>query len=375
MANIDRIQKTFFDLVQIESPSFNEKRITSYLKGYLEKLNFEVTIDSAGKKIGGNSGNLIGFYNGENKKAPTLIFAAHMDTVTPCLKTRPLIENKVVRSNGSTVLGADDKAGISAILEMLEIILKNKIYCGDIEVIFTVAEEKGLLGAKNLDLSKIKAKYAYVVDCEGPIGKIVNKAPSQDWIKAHFKGKAVHAGLYPEKGINAIIAASKAISEMKLGRIDEETTANVGVIKGGTATNIVPDSVKIEGEARSLSEEKLKNQINHMIDNLNSAAKSVGADVEIEVIRAYDSFSLDINDEVVKIALKAAEVIDFDLKFESTGGGSDTNIFNQNGIPALNLSVGMNNVHSKEENISLDDIGKTAEFLVEIVKVAGLRGT
>jgi tripeptide aminopeptidase len=375
MVNIDRIQKTFFDLVQIESPSFREKKIVSYLKGYLEELNLEVLIDSTGKKIGGNTGNLIGFLNGKNKEAPTLLFAAHMDTVVPCSSVKPSIEDGIIKSDGSTILGADDKSGITAILEMLEIISENNIFCGDIEIVFTVAEEKGLLGAKNLDLSKLKAKYAYVVDCEGPIGKVANKAPSQDWIRACFKGKSVHAGLYPERGINAIVAASKAISKMRLGRIDEETTANIGVIEGGTATNIVPDLVKVEGEARSLSEEKLKNQVNHMTQELKFAAESIGAGVDIEVIRAYDSFSLDINDEVVKIALQAGKKAGLDLKFESTGGGSDTNVFNKKGICAVNLSAGMANVHSNEEYIKLNDIKKTAEFLVEIVKSAGLRKT
>lgn len=365
MIDTSRLIQTFLDLVQIDSLTFNEGGVAEYVAERLKNLGIEVEIDSAGQKVGSNTGNVIAFLPGSN--APTILFIAHMDTVSPGENIKPRIENNLIKSNGQTILGADDKAGIAIILELFQTVLENNLSHGGIEAVFTIAEEKGLLGSKNLELSRLRGRYAYVLDGDGPVGGIVIKAPSQNSIKATFYGKAAHAGLEPEKGINAIQAVSLAISRMKLGRIDGETTSNIGVIKGGLASNIVPAEAEIEGEARSHSEQKLNSQTKLMCDCIKEASKTVGTRVEIDLSRAYDAFTLSEQDEVVKLAVEAARKIGMAPKLIASGGGSDTNIFNKAGIPAVNLSVGYTNVHSTNEQIAVKDLELAARLAVEIV--------
>jgi tripeptide aminopeptidase len=299
-----------------------------------------------------------------------------MDTVGPGEGIRPLVVDGVVKSDGNTVLGADDKAGIAVILEALSSVLESGMKHGRVEIVLTVAEEIGLLGSKNLDLSQLQARRVFVLDGEGEIGGIVVRAPSQNSIRATFKGRSAHAGLNPEAGINAIDAAAEAITCMTLGRIDEETTANVGIIRGGRAANIVPDEAYLEGEARSLSEESLDRQTREMEKCLQEGATKLGAQVEALVTRAYSSFNLGLQDAIVKIALEAAENLGIKARLASTGGGSDTNVFNESGLPAVNLSVGYENVHTAREKIPVKNLEKAAQYLVEIISVvASHRGT
>ena len=236
-----------------------------------------------------------------------ILFSSHMDTVSPSIGVKPIIDeaNGIIKSDGTTVLGSDDKAGIAAILEALRTVKENNIEHSDIQVVFSIWEEGGLQGAKNLDYSKIDAEYAFVLDSGGSPGEIIVKAPAQDAIKVKIIGKPAHAGLQPENGISAIMVASKAIENMKLLRIDEETTANIGIVKGGIATNIVMPELEIVAEARSLSEEKLDAQTNHMIETFKSAAKEFGAEIEIDVNRAYGPFNIDETDEIVQLVKKA----------------------------------------------------------------------
>ncbi len=361
---------TFLDLVKISSLSLREKRVAEYAAECLKSLGLKVTVDSAGDSIGGESGNIIAYLPANQDRGIPILLNAHMDTVNPGEGIVPIIEVNSIKSNGDTILGADDKAGMSVIIEVLRSIREDNLKHGDIEVIFTVAEEIGLLGSKNLDLSKLKARYAFVFDGEGDTGRIVTRAPSQNSIKAKFIGKAAHAGLNPEEGVNAIVAASDAISAMNLGRIDSETTANVGVIKGGIAPNIVPPDAYFEGEARSLSEEKLKRQTEHMEKCLKDSSLKAGTQVEIEISRVYSSFNLKSSDKVLKIAVEAAKRLNIETEFVSSGGGSDTNIFNESGIPAVNLSLGYRNVHTTDEHIQISDLTKAAKHLQEIVRVA-----
>lgn len=368
LVNRERIVNTFLELVHIPSLTFDEKALVEKLAVTLRALGCVVNIDRAGEAIGSNTGNLIAVLPGDPQK-PVVFFGAHLDTVEPGAGIKPLINEEIIYSDGQTILGADDKAGVAAILETLMAVVEDKIPHGDIEIVLTVAEEKGLLGAKQLDLSSLRAKFGYVLDSNGPVGKIVVKAPSQDTIKAVFKGRSAHAGVCPEAGINAIQAASIAISRMGLGRIDDETTANIGVIEGGRAGNIVPEEAKVTGEARSLDPDKLQNVTDNMIKRFEEGAKEVGAKVTVEVIREYDSYIMDEQDEVVATALEAMERLRLTPELVSSGGGSDTNIFNQKGISAVNLSVGPEDVHSTREHIAVDDLEMAAKLLVEIVKI------
>lgn len=365
--NRDNIVNKFLDYVKIYSPSYEEGSFADVLKGELLELGFTVSKDNAGEKAGSNTGNIIAYLKGDKDVEPVM-FCAHMDTVTPCKDIEPIIEDGIIKSKGNTILSADDKAGIVAIIEGIRHIKENNISHGDIEVVFTICEEVGLYGAKYLDYSSIKSKNAFILDSGGSLGGVIVKGPSQAQIKAKFYGKASHAGLNPEDGISAIQMAARAIDRMNLLRIDEETTANVGTIKGGMATNIVADYAEVHFEARSLDGEKLNKQVKHMVYTLSMAGKDFDSKVEIEVENSYPPFSIDENSQVLKIAEKAMKNAGLEYVPRSTGGGSDTNIFNGNGINAVTLAIGMYKAHSVDEFISIDDLIKSTEVVASIIE-------
>jgi tripeptide aminopeptidase len=342
------------------------------LKRKLLEIGLEAIEDSAGSQVGSDTGNIIGRLPGKSG-APVLLLSAHMDTVEPGRGVKPLIDGEVVRSSGDTVLGSDDKAGVVAILEVLRLIKEQNIEHGTIEVVFTICEEGGLFGSKHLDYSQISAAAGFVLDSDGPPGTIITRAPFQDHIGATITGRAAHAGINPEQGINAIMVASQAIAGMRVGRIDEETTSNIGIISGGKATNIVPDSVTIQGEARSLDHAKLVAQTDHMCEKIKLTANKFGAKTKVVVDRQYDGFSLDERALPVRLALKAAKNLGINANLKTTGGGSDANIFNSKGIAAVVLGIGMNKVHTTEEYISLADLNGNVRYLLEIVRAANCR--
>lgn len=369
MINRVRMVNEFIELVRIDSLTRQERHMADTLKGKLEAMGLEVFEDDAGIRIGGNAGNLICTVKG-SRDVPAILLMAHMDTVVPGIGKKPVIEGNMIRTDGTTILGGDDVAGIECILEALRVLKENRIEHGDIQVVFSIAEEGGLLGAKNLDYSKIYAKYGFVLDDGGRIGNVAVTAPSQDKIHVTVRGKAAHAGVEPEKGISAVQIASEAISNMKLGRIDEETTANIGIITGGQATNIICDRVEIEAESRSRNQQKLKEQTTHMKECFEAAAAKFGGSIEFAAELMYPAFNIKEEDGIVSILKKAAAEAGIELKLEATGGGSDTNIINGKGIQAVDISVGMDKVHSVEEQICIDDIVKAADFLVAIIKSA-----
>ncbi len=299
MINEERLLNRFLEYVQISSPTKEEREFADFLKSEMEKIGLEVIMDDAGEKCGSNSGNLIGRLKG-NTDGETILFSSHMDTVSPPgVGIKPQIRDGIIYSDGTTVLGGDDKAGIAAIMEALETIQEKSISHGDIEVVFSIYEEGGLFGAKNLDYDNLEARLAFVFDSGGDPGQIIVAGPAQNKINVKFIGKESHAGVAPEEGISAIQMASEAISNMNLLRIDEETTANIGIISGGKATNIVTNEVNIEAEARSLDNEKLEKQTNHMVKCCEDAAEKFGGKVEIEINNAYGAFKVDENHEIV----------------------------------------------------------------------------
>lgn len=366
----NRIIEEFMELVRIDSETKNERLIADYLKNKLEGLDLEVFEDNAGSKINGNAGNIIAYLPGK-KNCKTVLFSSHMDTVKPGNNVEPILVDGIIKSQGNTILGADDKAGIAAILEMLRVIREKELEHGPIQIIFSVAEEGGLFGAKNLDPGVIKADFAYVLDSSGPAGHLVIQGPAQNQVEAVIIGKAAHAGLAPEEGVNAIQIAARAIARMKLGRIDQETTANIGIIKGGEATNIIPDKVWLEGEARSLNKDKLDEQCRHMKDCILRAAEELGGKAEVKIELNYPQISLAEDDQVISIAKKAAQNLNFPIVLEKTRGGSDANILNGYGLPTLNLGIGMEKVHTTDEFITVENLVNNARYLVEIVKIIG----
>lgn len=367
MVSKDRMITEFMELVRIDSLSKKERHMADFLKAKLEGMGIEVFEDDAGRAIGGDAGNLICNLPGD-KKVPAVLLMAHMDTVIPGIGKKPVLDGDIIRSDGTTVLGGDDGAGIVTILEAIRVLKEDAIPHGDIQIAFTIAEEIGLCGAKNLNYDKIHAKYGFVMDSSGGIGFVATKAPSHNRIYADILGKAAHAGLEPEKGISAIVIAARAISAMTIGRIDEETTANIGIISGGHATNIVTDKVEVKGEARSRDPQKLEKQTSHMVKCFRDAASEMGGKAEVRVENEYPSFDISEDQPIIGILKKAAEGIGLPLRLEATGGGSDTNIINGKGIQAVDIGVGMDKVHSVEERIKTEDLEKAAWFLVEILK-------
>jgi len=367
VVNQERIVKEFIEYVQIDSLTRKEGNFAKFIRKELEDLGLEVIVDNAGEKIGSDTNNIIATLKGD-KDVETIILCCHMDTVTPGEGIKPVIKDDVIYSDGTTILGGDNKAGIAAIVEALRIIREENVSHGDIEVVFTIAEEGGLNGSKNLDYSKIKSKTAFVLDSGGDPGQIIIQGPAQDKIDVTIKGKPAHAGVCPEEGISAIQVAAAAINKMNLLRIDEDTTANIGIINGGKATNIVCPEVEVKAEARSLSNEKLDKQTAHMVECFEKAAKEFGAEIEIETSRAYGAFTIDENDEIVQIVKKACDNIGLKPFTDSTGGGSDTNILNVNGIKCVNLGIGEKKPHTLEEHIAIKDLVDSARLVLEIIK-------
>ena len=368
MINEERLLNRFLEYIQIDSPTREEKEFAVFIKEEMENLGLEVYMDDAGEKTGSNCGNLVGLLRGNTNGEP-ILFSSHMDTVSPSRGIKPQIRDGVIYSDGNTILGGDDKAGIAAIMEAFEVIKEKNIPHGDIEVAFTIFEEGGLFGAKNLDYSKIKSKKGFVLDSGGNPGVIIVQGPAQNKIDAKFIGREAHAGVAPETGISAVQMAAEAISNMKLLRIDDETTANIGSISGGGATNIVTKEVVFYAEARSLDNDKLKEQTDHMVKCCEDAAEKFGGKVEVTVENAYKAFQVDINHELVISVEKACANLGLETRTMTSGGGSDTNIFNSNGIHAINLGIGERKPHTLEEHIYIKDLENAAKIALEIIKI------
>ncbi|WP_179032791.1 tripeptidase T [Paenibacillus kribbensis] len=366
----DRIVQEFMELVQVDSETKYEQEIASVLKEKFNALGLEVTEDDSRERTGHGSGNLIVTWKAEGvEKAPKLFFTCHMDTVTPGKGIKPQLgEDGWIRSDGSTILGSDDKAGIAALFEAIRVVREQNIPHGQIQFVITAGEESGLMGARAMKPEVLDSDFGYALDSNGEVGSICIAAPTQARIEMKITGKSAHAGVNPEDGISAIQVASKAISNMKLGRIDKETTANIGSFEGGGATNIVCDFVLIRAEARSIVQEKVNYQIQHMREALETTAREFGAQGEFRSEVIYPAFSFTEHDEVVQVAQRAIQGLGFPTSTFHSGGGSDANVFNGLGIPTVNLAVGYQNIHTTEEKIKADDLVKVAEVVVALIQ-------
>jgi tripeptide aminopeptidase len=368
--NEKRLVQLFVDLVRQNTPPRAEKEASEIGRKVLEELGFVCEYDDAGEKVGGTVGNLIAFKKGTLPNAPPIFFSAHFDTVEPTPGMEPIFDGDIIKSNGQTILGADDKSGLAPILEAMRILDEQSIPHGDIQLLLTICEEIGLVGAKHLDPARIKAQFGYVLDAGPPVGSLVYSAPTQDIFEVWIHGKPAHAGAQPEDGISAILVAARAIARMKLGRIDHETTANVGIITGGTATNIIPAECYLKCEARSRIQAKLDKQRGHMIACFEEEAAAAGVTVEIKNENAYVGYELGMDDPVLTIGMAAAERIGLEPLLRVTGGGADANIFNTNGVPTTVLGCGMMNIHRHDEYVRISDMVKSTQLVVSIVQTA-----
>ena len=363
-----RLLGTFLDLVQIDSPSRHEAEVAAYCKAVLEQVGFTVRFDDSQKTTGSDTGNLIAYREGTTPLHIALV--AHMDCVNPCRGVVPVIEGEVIRSQGDTVLGSDDKAGIAAILEALRSLQEKSEPTPTLSVILTTCEELSLLGASSLEKGVLdQVEACFVFDSDGAPGTIVVASPYHYTFKAHFSGKAAHAGVEPEAGCSAVQMAAHAIEIMSLGRLDDETTANVGIIEGGREVNIVPDSCSVSGECRSLDKDKVDAVKQGITEALNKGSKQFGGSVAIEWHLDYQGLRYDESDSLVRMLKKAANSCGLKPHLTVTGGGADTSMFVAQGIQAITLGTGMTNFHSIEEHISLPDLFNCAHFVESIIRV------
>ena len=369
--NKERMLAEFKEVVAVPCHSLQERPVFELLRVKLEVLGFTVEEDDAGEKLGGNCGNLWAFLPGNKVGATSVLFSAHMDGCEPCGGTTVVQKDGYLYSDGTTILGGDDKSGVVGILEGVRILVEENAEHGDIQILFTIAEEGGVNGSRCMDRSKLKAEVAYALDGEGAPGEVVIGAPGQYKWKISVHGKTAHGGVEPEKGINAIMIAAKALAEVeRYGRIDEETTCNVGIIGGGVATNVVPDLVVIEGDVRSRNNEKLEAVREELVSTICNAVEKFGGKVTAEVEHKYSGFFIDTNSTVVKLAERACELYDLPLDITQTGGGSDANFFNTYGVPCVILGTGMKNVHTVDEFLKEEDLYNSALMVYGILQAA-----
>lgn len=366
MTNNKRLLDSFLEYVQIDSETGNEKNFADYMVKELKSLGGVVTIDNAGESLGSNGYNVYCTFEGTLPGDPILL-TAHMDTVKPGIGIKPIIEEGIIRSSGDTILASDDKSGVAGIIEAVRSVKEKKTAHRTFEVVFTICEEGGLRGAKSLDYSRIKSKKAVALDSGGNVGKIIAQAPGQIKIHADVIGKTSHAGIAPEAGISAIQVAAHGIAKMKLLRIDEETTANIGTINAQFATNIVPDKVAIIAETRSRSYDKLQEQAKHMVECLQSACDEFGAKLECTCDTAYVSYNIPHDHALIKELCAVFTDMGVEPVVTSTGGGSDVNIFNLNGIDSVVLGTGMSKVHTTNEFIEVKQLELTAEMIYRLI--------
>ena len=377
--NQARLKTLLIELIKIDSLSRKELDVALRLKKELEDLGAEVWFDDAGEKVGGNVGNVIAHFRGTAPGTSPLLLSAHMDTVVPGEGIVPVLDGDILRTDGRTVLGGDDKSGVAIICEVIRVLQERKLPYSDIDVVFTICEEAGLIGAKHLDIGRLRARSGLVLDSDS-VGFLFTKAPAANRMEFHVHGLEAHAGICPEKGINAIKVAAEGIAQMNLGRIDDETTANLGVVEGGMAVNIVPNRVILRGEARSHSTEKLERQTQHMKQCLEQAAarycleldgKLVTARVECKIERDYDRMDVPVSAPIVKLVHAAAKNLNVEIQTLATGGGCDANILNQKGLVVANLSTGMREIHTVNEWLNLNDLNLSAQMVLEVVRLNG----
>lgn len=371
MVNRQRLVSRFIKLVETGSVSGQEGKLRDLLKAEFYRRGLDAEEDNAGEILKGQSGNLLVRIPGA-LSGPPLLFAAHMDTVEPGNDIRAIVgDDGFIKSKGDTVLGSDDKAAIAVLLEVLDVIEEDGIAHPSLEFLFTVSEEQGLLGAKAFDFSKLKAEFGYVLDAEGDPGTVIVQSPCQNEIEYMAYGKAAHAGINPQDGVNAIQIAALAMSLMPCGRIDEETTCNFGIIKGGKARNIVADFCQIKGEIRSLSREKLDRLSAELEETFKTEVEKHGGRAEVTVKFLYPEIKLDSEEKVVKLAVKAAEAVGLKPQLAKTGGGSDASIINGQGIRCANLGIGMRAVHTCDEYISVNDLVDDVRLILALIQEAG----
>jgi tripeptide aminopeptidase len=361
----------FVELAALPSPPGEERPVADVVTRYLRELGLTVEEDDAGAHVGSTMGNLFCRLEPSGNGGGTpLFFCAHLDTVPAEGPLQPVIEDGFVRNAGGTILGADNKAAVAAMLAgARRVLAENRPHPG-IELLFTPKEEVGLLGAAAFDQHRLRARIGFVYDQAAPIGDVILGAPHSQALEVRFHGRAAHAGMYPEEGRSAIAAAARAIADLRLGRLDEETTANIGLIQGGSGTNIVPEWCTLSAEARSHEERKLRDLVQEMVDAFAFAASLEDCEVETQVSKSYRGYRFKRDDAVVRIAHAALERAGYSPRYGLSGGAADANVFNERGLACLNLANGMQDIHTPDERIRVEDLEAMVGVTLALVDVA-----
>jgi tripeptide aminopeptidase len=360
----------FLELAALPSPPGEERAVADAVTHYLRDLGLEVEEDDAGAKVGSTMGNLFCRVEPNGDGGTPIFLCAHLDTVPPDGALQPVLEDGVIRNAGGTILGADNKSAVAAMLEgTRRILAENRPHAG-IELLFTPKEEVGLLGAAAFDHERMRARVGYVYDQAAPIGDVILGAPHSQAMQVRFHGRAAHSGMYPEEGRSAIAAAARAIADLRLGRVDEETTANVGIIQGGTAGNIIPEWCMLDAEARSHDERKLADLVQEMVDAFAFAAGLEDCEVETKVSKSYRGYRFKRDDQVVRYAHAALERTGYTPNYGVSGGAADANVFNERGLACLNLANGMQDIHTPDERITVEDLEGMVEVTLALLDVA-----
>jgi tripeptide aminopeptidase len=366
----DELVALFTELAALPSPPGEERVVADRVTAYLRDLGLDVTEDDAGERIGSNAGNVYARVEATAETGTPLFFCAHLDTVPPEGAIVPVVDDGVIRNAAGTILGADNKAAVAVMLDATRRLLsENRPHAG-IELLFTPKEEVGLIGAAAFDHEQLRARVGYVYDQAAPIGEVILGAPYAHSMEVRFHGRAAHSGMYPEEGRSAIAAAAKAIADFKLGRIDEDSTSNVGIISGGTAGNIVPEWCTFLAEARSHDPQKLADLVREMLEAATFAAGLEDCQVETEVHKSYSGYRFKRDDFVVRLARQALESTGYEPSLRLSGGAADANVFNERGLQCLNLANGMAEIHTPDEHIAVVDLDAMVEVTLALVETA-----
>jgi tripeptide aminopeptidase len=352
----------FLELAAIPSPSGAEAAVADYVRDYLRRLGLDAEEDAGG--------NLLARLPATEDGGTPIFLCAHMDTVPPSGAIEPVVEEDVVRNAGGTILGADNKASVAVLLESARLLLAEGRPHAGIELLFTTREETGLEGAKEFDHTRLRARLGFVYDYSGSVGDVVVAAPSGSTLDAVFIGRPAHSGINPEDGRSAVLAAAKAVADLRLGRIDDETTANVGRIEGGSARNVIPARCTVAAEARSRDERKLADLVQEMLDCFAFAAAVAECEVETTVEEKYAGYRLPADDPALLLAKVALERAGFPPREVEVGGGADANVFNAAGVPCVNMANGMSKVHTAEEEIAVADLEGMVAVTLELADAA-----
>jgi tripeptide aminopeptidase len=366
-AERERLHETFATLCRIDSPSGHERPCADWVAGELTRIGLKSDEDDAGRAAGANAGNLLARVRGRG--ADSILLCAHLDTVPATAPIEPTVVDGAWCNANPAILGADNKAAVAVMLTLAERLANGSPRPkAGLELLFTVSEENGLRGAKAFDVGRLRSDFGYVFDHATPIGEIVFAAPTYQRFSAELKGRAAHAGIQPEAGRSAIAAAAHGIAALKLGRLDNETTANIGTISGGTAVNVVPERCRIEGEARGLSDARVESVLTEMIDRFQDAADAAECDLDVSVQRMCKAYRVKPTAPPVALAERALRACGYEPTPITTGGGSDANIFQEAGFPCINLANGTERPHQSDERVSVDALEGMLEVAIALIE-------